>query len=89
LGADTQAALAQFPALAHAAFNLGLALMASSRDVEALAAYERAATLSPSEIEKLGLLDLADAQKTWLSAERAAPVVHLLQARQAQKSATA
>lgn len=87
--ADTQSAVAKFPALAHAAFNLGLALMASNRDSEALAAYERAAAQAPLEIEKLGLLDLADAQKTWLSAERAAPIVQLLKGRQTQKSATA
>lgn len=86
--ADTQAALSKLP-LADAAYNLGLAFLVLSRDAEALAPYERAANQFPSDIETVGLQDLADAQKTWLSAERAAPVVQLLKARQAQKSVTA
>ena len=87
--ADTQAAVAKFPALAPTAFNLGLALLASSRDGEALAAYDKAASQFPAEIEPQGLTDLADAQKTWLSAERAAPIVQLLKTRQTPKSASA
>lgn len=77
--ADSAAALRENPKLDYAAFNLGLALLACGRDEEAIAAYKHAGETFPAKIERLGLDDLADAQKSWLSTERAAPVIKLLQ----------
>jgi len=64
--------------LPHASFNLALALLASGRRTDSLAAYERAAAMHPSKIEEIGLADLTHAQVTWLSKEEAAPVLQLL-----------
>ena len=75
---DTEAALEKMPTLDYVAFNLGLALLACERDAEALAAYCRAMEQFPTEGEKLGLDDLLDAQKSWLSHERAEPFMRIL-----------
>lgn len=77
--ADTEAALGKNPSLDLAAFNLGLALLACRRDVDALEAYRRAGQRFPDKIDSLALADLADARKKWLSEERAAPVIELLE----------
>ena len=76
--ADTEAALSKEPALDFAAFNLGLALLASGRDADALAAYRAAGERFPRSIETLGLEDLR-AKPEWLNDERAQPVIHLLE----------
>ena len=80
--ADTEAALERDPALDSAAFNLGLALLACGRDEDALAAYREAAKRFPSVIETYGLSDLAEAQKDWLTNDRAEPVLRLLRSLQ-------
>ena len=82
---DTEAALSKVPALSSAMFNLGLALLACGRDNDALAAHERAATLFPDRIEE-GLVDLADAQKTWLTGDRARPNIAFLSAAMARRA---
>jgi tetratricopeptide (TPR) repeat protein len=76
--ADTQAAIDAMPTLDSAAFNLGLALLACGRDADALEAYGRAGRQFPGRIDELGLADLDDARRTWLSEERGAPVIELL-----------
>jgi tetratricopeptide (TPR) repeat protein len=76
---ETEAALAKQPALDNATFNLGLALLANNRDDEALAAYKRAKETFPNAIETHGITDILEAQKTWLTPERAEPIVRLLQ----------
>ena len=75
---DTKAALNKNHSLDYASFNLGLALLACKRDNDALIAYQQACEKFPQSIEKLGLEDLIEAQKTWLSQERAEPVIQLL-----------
>ena len=77
---DTEAALSKFPTLVSAAFNLGLALLACERDEDALVAYQRSADQFPGAIKTEVLPDLAEAQQTWLSENRAAPVIDLLRA---------
>lgn len=77
--ADTDAALSKDQKLEASAFNLGLALLACGHDARALDAYRRAGEAFPQSIDNLGLEDLAEAQKSWLSAERAAPVIRLLE----------
>jgi tetratricopeptide (TPR) repeat protein len=74
---DTEGALANLPTLDYATFNLGLALLACGRDGDAFAAYQRAGEMRPLAIDD-GLADLTEAQKTWLSSERARPIVQLL-----------
>jgi len=76
--ADTEAALIKDPPLDYAAFNLGLALLACGQDNDALIAYKNACEKYPHSIEKLGLNDLLEAQKTWLAKERAEPFIQLL-----------
>ncbi|MCC7377148.1 MAG: SIR2 family protein [Verrucomicrobiales bacterium] len=76
---DTEAALSRDPKLDFAAFNLGLALLSCGHDARALDAYRHAGEAFPEFIDSLGLPDLIEAQKAWLTAERAAPVVGLLQ----------
>jgi tetratricopeptide (TPR) repeat protein len=76
--ADTESALHKNPELDYAAFNLGLALLVVGRDAEALVAYRRAAERFPNRIETDGLYDLAEAQKSWLTEDRAKPVIQLL-----------
>jgi tetratricopeptide (TPR) repeat protein len=76
--ADTDSALSKQPASDVAAFNLGLAFLACGRDADALAAYRRAGEQFPEKIETYALADLAEAQKTWLTEERARPVTQLL-----------
>lgn len=75
---DTEAVLTKNPSMDYAAFNLGLALLACGRDNDALNAYQKACEKYPESIEKLGMEDLIEAQKTWLSQERAEPVIKLL-----------
>ena len=77
--ADTEAALSKERTLDFAAFNLGLALLALGRDEDALAAYRAAGERFPAVIETLGLADLEDAGKKWLTNERAQPVIQLLE----------
>jgi tetratricopeptide (TPR) repeat protein len=77
--ADTESALKKQPTLDFAAFNLGLALLACGRDADALDAYMQAAKNFPQAIETLGLVDLEEAGKKWLTEERAQPVIQLLQ----------
>jgi tetratricopeptide (TPR) repeat protein len=77
--ADTEKALTRSPDLDFAQFNLGLGMLACGRDADALEAYRRAGEQHPHSIQRLGLVDLAEAQKTWLTPERAEPVVRLLQ----------
>jgi tetratricopeptide (TPR) repeat protein len=76
--ADTEAALSKQRGLDFAAFNLGLALLACGRDADAVAAYRRAGETFPEAIAPCGLNDLAEAQKSWLGADRAEPVIQLL-----------
>lgn len=45
----------------------------------ALDAYRQAGEAFPKSIDNLGLEDLVEAQKSWLSAERDAPVIRLLE----------
>jgi tetratricopeptide (TPR) repeat protein len=78
--ADTEAALRKQPEIDVAAFNLGLALLASGSDPEALTAYGLAGKKFPTKIEPCGLADLAEAQKDWLTEDRAKPAVELLRA---------
>ncbi len=75
---DTEAALKKVGSLAPAAFNLGLALLASGRDAEAILAYKSAAAQFPLEVEIHGVPDLLDAEKTWLSSERAEAIINVL-----------
>ena len=75
---DTEAALEKKGDIDAFSFNLGLAFLASNRDADALAAYRKAGERFPDKIEALALPDLADAQKDWLSVERAAPVLELI-----------
>jgi tetratricopeptide (TPR) repeat protein len=77
--ADTEAALSKERTLDFAAFNLGLALLALGRDEDALAAYRAAGEQFPAVIETLGLADLEEAGKKWLTNERAQPVIQLLE----------
>ncbi|PWT85368.1 MAG: hypothetical protein C5B58_03210 [Acidobacteria bacterium] len=77
--ADTEAALRKLPSLDPAAFNLGLALLAVGRDVEALEAYRRAGERFPQSIDTNGLADLEEAKKKWLGDARAQPAIQLLQ----------
>ena len=83
--ADTEAALRSYPDLDVAAFNLGLALLACGRDAEALAAYKRAGERFPEAIKTFGLPVLANARKSWLTEDRAEPVMHLLRLLQARR----
>jgi hypothetical protein len=55
-----------------------LALLANGRDADALEAYRRAGESFAEQIESLGLFDLNEAQRKWLSRERAQPVIELL-----------
>ena len=75
---DTQAALSKDPALNFAAFNLGLALLACGRDMDALAAYKLAADQFPDAVGTLGLCDLAEAERVWLTEDRATRILRLL-----------
>ena len=88
---DTETALSQRSiltsfSLAPIAFNLGLALLASGRDEEALSAYKRAAAEFPKAVKTHGLPDLVEAQKTWLSKERAARATGVLRPARAKKA---
>ena len=76
---DTNEALVKNDKLDAAAFNLGLALMANNRDIEALAAYKMAAERFPDKIESLGILDVRQAIEKWLSHARADPVLKMLE----------
>jgi tetratricopeptide (TPR) repeat protein len=76
---DTEAALGRQPSLDIAAFNLGLALLANDRDEEAVGAYRYAGEQFPDEIDHSGLSDLEEAKRKWLTAERAQPIIELLQ----------
>lgn len=76
---DTNEALVKNGKLDAAAFNLGLALMANNRDIEALAAYKMAAEKFPDKIESLGILDVRQAIGKWLSQARADPVLKMLE----------
>lgn len=51
---------------------------ACGKDSDALIAYQKACEKYPHSIEKLGLEDLLEVQKTWLSQERAEPFIQLL-----------
>jgi tetratricopeptide (TPR) repeat protein len=82
--ADTENALKKQPALDFAAFNLGLALLACGRDADALNAYTRAGEKFPQAID-LGLADLDEARKKWLTEERAQPVIQLLRTLKIQR----
>lgn len=77
---DTETSLQKDPSLDFAAFNKGLALLALRRDVDALATYRMAKEQFPSKVDTLGIPDLEDAQKNWLSPERAKPILDLLRA---------
>ena len=61
-----------------AALNLGLALLVCGRDAEALVAYRKTTERFSKAIEMNGLIDLAEAQKSWLAEARAKPVIQLL-----------
>jgi tetratricopeptide (TPR) repeat protein len=76
--ADTEAALNKLSSLDSVSFNLGLAFFACGRDAEALAAYRTAGERFPHAIEEMGVPDLEEARKSWLSDERAQPVIQLL-----------
>jgi tetratricopeptide (TPR) repeat protein len=76
--ADTEAALTKVSSLDFAAFNRGLALLAVGRDTEALQAYRHAGERFPQVIDTLGLADLEEAKKKWLSDARAQPAIQLL-----------
>ena len=76
---DTGAAIGKEPSLDFAAFGLGLALLSCGRDADALVAYRHAAERFPQGIEQHGLSDLKDALETWLTADRAQPVITLLE----------
>jgi tetratricopeptide (TPR) repeat protein len=82
---DVEAALQRDPALGEPSFNLGLALLACDRDEEALAAYERALARFPDSATTLVISEIIEAQKTWLSTERAAPILSLLESRTDKK----
>jgi tetratricopeptide (TPR) repeat protein len=77
--ADTEAGLSKNSSMDFAVFNLGLALLACGRDDDAFAAYQRAVEAFPQSIDDHGLKDLVEAQKSWLSEERAKPVIQLLE----------
>ena len=76
---NTEASLTNDPSLDFASFNLGLALLASGRDADALAAYRAAGERFGKSIDRLALEDLRDATQKWLSTERAEPVLKLLE----------
>jgi tetratricopeptide (TPR) repeat protein len=76
--ADVRAAMEADPSLSGAQFNYGLALLALNRDAEALEAYGRAASATLDGIDEV-VNDLRDARATWLSEERAKPVLALLE----------
>jgi hypothetical protein len=50
-------------------------LLACGRGAEALVAYRKTAERFPKAIEMNGLIDLAEAQKSWLAEDRAKPVI--------------
>jgi len=75
--ADAQAGFEK-NAIDVAWFNLGLALLANGRDVEALDVYRTASEKHPTKVHELGVNDLEKAAERWLSADRARPVVQLL-----------
>ena len=77
---DTEAALAK-QARDGTAFNRGLALLASGRDSESLIAYRSAAETFAPSIDA-ALIDLNQARKSWLTPERAKPVIQLLESLQ-------
>lgn len=85
---DTQAALRSNDQLDFVAFNYGLALLANGRDGEAMDAYKHAALKFQTGIAEIGLADLAEAQKTWLSEERADPIVHMLRSKLPSEAAS-
>jgi tetratricopeptide (TPR) repeat protein len=78
---DSEEALRRFEDLAFVSFNLGLALLSVGRDVDAMAAYQKAAEKYPKEIEEHGLSDLKNAEEKWLSPQRAKPIIELLQSK--------
>ena len=75
---DIRAAMEADPSLSGAKFNYGLALLALNRDAEALEAYGRAAAETIEGIDEV-INDLHVARASWLSEERAAPVLTLLE----------
>ncbi len=71
--------------LDYVRFNLGLILLANSRDGEAMEAYRLASERYPERIEELGMVDLREAMEDWLSEERAAPIIEMLEALKGEK----
>ena len=65
------------PQLGYVAFNIGLALLALGRDREAEEQYRQAASKFPADLAT-ARHDLEQAQKDWLTTDRAQPVLAIL-----------
>jgi tetratricopeptide (TPR) repeat protein len=75
---DTERAIRADATNPSANANLGLARLAVRKDAEALVAYQTMVVRYPS-ICREALTDVREAQKTWLSADRARPILDLLE----------